>query len=147
MQWTPHITVAAIIEEAGRFLMVEEEINGQPVYNQPAGHLEKDETLLDAVKREVQEETARQFTPEYLIGIYLFSPPNADASYLRVCFAGQCNAPDPHASLDTSIIQALWLSRAELLAAPDKLRTELVLRCIDDYLQARRYPLELLQHL
>jgi len=143
MPWAPHITVAAIAERDGRFLMVEEEADGSVVFNQPAGHLEPGETLTQAVVREVREETAWDFEPECLLGVYLY--PTAGVSYLRFCFAGRCTAHHPGQALDQGILRAPWLSREEI-AATGRLRSPLVLNCIDDYLAGRRYPVELVRH-
>ncbi len=144
MIWKPHATVAAVIEHNGRFLMVEEESEGEIVYNQPAGHLDPDESLVQAAIRETREETAWGFEPRALVGIYRWVHEPTERTYLRVCFTGGCHDHRPEQALDEGIIQALWLSREELLARQDKLRSPLVMRCIDDYLAGRRYPLELL---
>ncbi len=143
MIWKPHVTVAAVAEHDGRFLIVEEEINGALVYNQPAGHLDENEGLLTAVVRETQEETAWRFEPRALVGLYLWKDA-ASNTYLRVCISGQCIAHDPDQPLDNGIVQALWLSRDELIATRTPLRNSLVLRCIDDYIAGKRYPLALL---
>ncbi len=106
MQWKPNVTVAAIISMDNRYLLVEEQSrNGITVFNQPAGHLEKGETLIAAIKREVLEETARQFQPEYLTGIYLRPDSTSDITYLRFCFYGSCSDHDPIMPLDTGIIR------------------------------------------
>lgn len=144
MQWTPYVTVAAVIEREGRFLMVEEEIEGRIVFNQPAGHLEHGETLVDAARREVLEETAWHFRPQAVVGLYLYAPPASERSYLRVCFRGVCEDHEPERGLDKGILRAPWLSREDLLAERERLRTPLVLRCIDDYRAGRTFPLELL---
>jgi 8-oxo-dGTP pyrophosphatase MutT (NUDIX family) len=144
MIWKPHVTVAAVVEKDGRFLLVQERIDGQSVLNQPAGHLEDNESLLDAVVRETLEETAWQFAPEYITGIYRWREPVSRSTYLRVCFTGALLGHDPTATLDHGIEQALWLPREALDGPPHPLRSPLVLRCIDDYLAAARYPLHLL---
>ena len=143
MTWKPHATVAAIVEKDGKFLMVEENVNGEIVYNQPAGHLDPHEGLIDAVIREVQEETAWKFTPEALIGVYLWPKPNTDSSFLRFAFCGTCSEHNPEQQLDEGILQAIWMSKEELQNC-NKLRSPMVLQNIDDYLSGRRYPLELL---
>lgn len=147
MRWKPNVTVAAVIEKERRFLMIEEDAGGRVVINQPAGHLEKDESLLTAVKREVQEETAWEFEPEKIVGIYLYPSPNNDITYLRICFSGRCIHHHPQQKLDEGIIQALWMTREELEAQTKKLRGPLVMRCIDDYLSGKQYPLGLLSHI
>jgi 8-oxo-dGTP pyrophosphatase MutT (NUDIX family) len=146
MSWNPHVTVAAVIERNGRFLIVEEVSNGQLVYNQPAGHLDEGESLITAAVRETLEETAWSFTPDALVGIYRWRNPGSNNTYLRVCFTGQCTTHDPNQTLDEGIVRALWLSRAELCAS-GRLRSPMVLRCIDDYLAGSRYPLSLLSDL
>lgn len=147
--WKPHVTVAAIIEQDQRFLMVEELKQGQTVYNQPAGHLDPHESLLQAVIRETREETARDFEPEYISGIYRWDQFPAGGEqrnrcFLRVAFAGSCHHHDPEQALDDGILRTLWLSRKELAAQAEKLRSPMVLRCIDDYLAGTRYPLGLI---
>ena len=142
--WKPHATVAAVIEQDGLFLMVEELIKGKPVYNQPAGHLDPDESLIEAAVRETKEETAWAFNPEYITGIYRWPQPGTNRTFLRIAFTGSCSDHIPEQSLDDGIIRAVWLSREELAAKPEKLRSPMVLRCIDDYLQGSRYPLDLL---
>ena len=128
--------------------MVEElTSSGKTVFNQPAGHLEEAESLLDAVIRETREETAWGFIPESLIGIYRWQVPPAEATYLRFCFHGVCHDHQPELPLDDGIIRAVWMSREELAESPDRLRSPMVLRCIDDYLARCRYPLELINDL
>ena len=144
MVWKPHVTVAAVIERDGKFLMVEEIADEKTVYNQPAGHLEKNESLIDAVVREVQEETAWKFSPEYVVGIYRQHIEASDRTYLRVCFSGQCNEHSPEQALDKGILSAPWLSRDELTVQLDKLRSPMVLKCIDDYLTGQHYSMELI---
>lgn len=146
MQWKPNVTVAAIAEDAGRFLLVEEDADNHIVFNQPAGHLEKNETLISAIKREMLEETAREFEPESLVGVYLYPNPHADIIYLRFCFAGRCTKYHANRSLDNGIIRAVWLSKAEIEANQDKMRSPMVLNCINDYLSGKRYPLALINH-
>jgi 8-oxo-dGTP pyrophosphatase MutT (NUDIX family) len=147
MIWKPHATVAAVIERDGLFLMVEESSDGEIVYNQPAGHLDPNESLIQAAIRETREETAWRFQPEAIVGIYRWLHEPTDRTYLRVCFSGDCDDHHADQALDDGILRAVWLSREELLAQPDKLRSPMVMRCIDDYLAGKRYPLELLQDL
>ncbi len=146
MLWKPHVTVAAVVERDNRFLIVEEISDGRLVYNQPAGHLDEGESLIMAVARETLEETAWSFIPEALIGIYRWHNPGNNRTYLRVCFAGHCTSHNPHQALDTGIVRAAWLTRAEL-STSGQLRSPMVLRCIDDYLAGLRYPLSLLNDL
>ncbi len=147
MNTRPRITVAAIVEEHNRFLIVEEEQRGQLVYNQPAGHLERGESLIQAVIREVMEETGWHFIPEWITGIYRWQRPEDGVAFLRLCFSGRCHDQDLTRPLDDNIRRALWLPRADLIQDPSHLRTPMVLRCIDDYLAGRRYPLDLLVEL
>lgn len=142
--WKPHATVAAIIERDKRFLIVQETAGGEIVYNQPAGHLDPHESLLEASIRETREETGWQFIPEYISGIYRWEQPITHECFLRVAFVGSCHDYKKDLPLDTGIIQALWLSRDELEANSSQLRSPLVLRCIDDYLSGKKYPLNLL---
>lgn len=144
MVWKPHSTVAAIIERQGLFLMVEENCEGAVVYNQPAGHLDPDESLIDAAIRETREETAWQFQPEAITGIYRWQQPDTNRTFIRFAFCGQCSDHRPEQTLDKGIIRAVWMSRDELVANSEKLRSPMVLQCIDDYLGGQRYPLELL---
>ena len=143
MVWKPHATVAAIIERDDKYLMVEETIHGQQVINQPAGHLEPNESLIDAVIRETQEETAWQFSPEAVTGIYLWKHPENGESFLRVAFCGSCNNHDKLQPLDECIDATVWKTRGQLLQA-DNLRSPMVIDCIDDYLAGKRYPLDCL---
>ena len=139
----PHITVAAVIERDGRFLLVEEQSGGRTVYNQPAGHLESGENLVEAVIRETREETAWHFQPLALSGIYQWTNPENQIGYLRFCFTGTCHDHDPDQSLDTGIIRTWWLTRDDIMARAHQHRSPLVMRCIDDYHAGKRYPLEL----
>ena len=145
--WKPHVTVAAIAEIDGRFLTVEERVDGELVYNQPAGHLDSGESLIEAVIRETCEETAWTFQPEALVGIQLWRHPVHRETYLRFSFCGSCSGHQPQQPLDKGIERALWLSRDELLDNEHKLRSPMVLRTIDDYLDGRRYSLDLLEHI
>jgi len=142
--WKPHVTVAAIAEDSNRFLMVEERVDGKLVYNQPAGHLDPGESLIAAVIRETFEETAWTFQPEALVGIQLWRHPDTNESYLRFSFCGSCYEHHARRPLDTGIEKALWLSRDELMDNHHKLRSPMVLRSIDDYLDGRRYSMDIL---
>lgn len=144
MQWKPNVTVAAIACKDGKFLLVEENADEQIVFNQPAGHLEEGESLLEAVKREVLEETRWHFQPEILIGVYLYPNSALGITYLRFCFAGACIEEDAGRELDTGIIQAVWMTREELEKNRNKMRSPMVLQCINDYLSGRSYPLDIL---
>ena len=142
--WKPHVTVASVLEQDGRFLLVEEEADGRVVYNQPAGHLEEDESPLAGAVRETREETRYDFMPEAVLGVYRWRKPASDITYLRFAFTGRITGHDPARSLDAGILRAVWFTREEVAALGSALRSPLVLRCIDDYIAGKRYPLELL---
>jgi ADP-ribose pyrophosphatase YjhB (NUDIX family) len=146
MIWKPNVTVAAAIEREGRFLLVEEETSKGLQFNQPAGHLESDESLLAAVSREVLEESAYHFVPRHLLGIYRWHAPGSDTTYLRFAFTGDITGHDADRHLDAGIVQAVWLTPDEIRAAQDRHRSPLILRCMEDYLAGRRYPLDMLVH-
>jgi 8-oxo-dGTP pyrophosphatase MutT (NUDIX family) len=139
---TPEVTVAAVVVRHGRFLLVEERIAGQLVLNQPAGHLEDRETLIEAAVRETREETAWRFHPEALVGTYLWRNPLNGRSFLRFTFCGDVDDHQPQQPLDTGIVRTLWLSAVELQAQPARLRSPLVMRSIEDFLQGRRQSLD-----
>jgi 8-oxo-dGTP pyrophosphatase MutT (NUDIX family) len=141
MSWKPDITVAAIAEQEGRFLCVEERIGGRRVFNQPAGHVEHGEDFLTAVIRETWEETGWRFVPEALLGIYTWRGPDRHRSTLRFAFCGQVHDHDPRHKLDVPVLAAHWLTRSQLLEPTRPLRTPLVMRCVDDYLAGQRLPL------
>jgi 8-oxo-dGTP pyrophosphatase MutT (NUDIX family) len=141
------VTVAAIIERAGRFLMVEERSGTNLVLNQPAGHLEQGESLLAAVVRETLEETGHRFDPEHVVGFYLWHSLEAETTYLRVAFCGDAEPSADVAALDDEIVAVHWLTRPQLATRARQLRSPMVLRCLDDYLAGRRYPLDCLTYL
>jgi ADP-ribose pyrophosphatase YjhB (NUDIX family) len=140
----PSVTVAAIIERDGQFLLVEEEDHGQVVFNQPAGHLEPGESLVGACAREVLEEAAWHFRPRELVGIYRWSKSAAGVTYVRFAFCGELGGHEAARRLDTGILRAVWLDAGEIRASRQRHRSPLVLRCVEDYLAGRRYPLDLL---
>lgn len=142
MKWTPHVTVAAIAEQDGRFLMVEENVHGILVINNPAGHLEESESFVDAVRRETLEETGWEFEPDAITGIYLWKSEAEPATFLRITFCGRNLRHHAGAPLDHGIIGPRWCTRTELTGAGVILRSPLVVRCIDDYLSGRRFPLD-----
>jgi len=147
LNFAPDVTVAAVIEKNGRFLMVEEHVAGRRVVNQPAGHLERNESLVQAAIRETLEETAWQIEIRALVGIYLWESPMDRQTFLRLAFEGRCRNHEPWRGLDEGICRAVWMTQAEILAAEERLRSPLVMRCIDDYLAGSRYPVDLLNHI
>ncbi|MCX7627762.1 MAG: NUDIX hydrolase [Methylophilaceae bacterium] len=147
MSWKPHVTVAAVIEHEGRFLLVEEETPDGIRLNQPAGHLEKDETLIEGVCREVWEETAYRFEPHGLLGVYHWRHPQQKLTYLRFAFVGEVTGHDPARPLDVGILRTVWLSPAEIRAAQDRHRSPQVLKCVEHYLAGQRFPLSMVTHL
>ena len=144
--WKPNVTVAAVVERDGKFLLIEEETEHGARYNQPAGHLEPDESLVAAVIRETLEESAYHFVPRALLGVYHYHYRLNNITYMRFAFTGDITGHDQGRTLDTGIIRALWLTPGEIRACSDRHRTPLVIRCVEDYLAGRRYPLELITH-
>ncbi len=142
--WTPRVTVAAVIAREGRFLLVEEQTEDGIVFNQPAGHLEDGESLLDAVVREVREETGWSFQPDGVVGVYRWRMADTGRTYLRFCFHGNCSDHRPEQPLDAGILGTRWLS-VEELQREGRLRSPMVLNCIDDFLAGHTHPLSLLQ--
>ena len=147
MVWKPDVTVAAIAERDGQFLFVEERAGGRVVVNQPAGHLEEGETFLEAVIRETLEETAWNFEPTAVVGVYVWRPEHRARTFLRVAFAGELGDHDPTRPLDRGILRTRWLARQDLAHPRIRLRSPLVTQCVDDYLAGVRYPLSLISHL
>lgn len=149
MDARPSVTVAAVIERGGRFLLVEEEDEGRVVYNQPAGHLEEHESLVEGCRREVLEESAWHFQPRELVGIYRWRKPDSAAgagvTYLRFAFCGDLGEHESGRRLDAGIVRAVWLDADEIRALRARHRSPLVLRCVEDYLAGRRYPLDALR--
>lgn len=149
--WKPDVTVAAVIERKRKFLLVEEEVSdgeqGRVIrYNQPAGHLEDGESLIAACVRETLEETAWQFQPQSLVGIYQWPRPDKAITYLRFAYSGVLGEELVGRALDQGIVRALWLDLDEISALSAQHRSPLVLQCIRDYLAGRRYPLDLVKH-
>jgi 8-oxo-dGTP pyrophosphatase MutT (NUDIX family) len=144
--WTPRVTVAAVIERDGRFLLVEERASQGKVLNQPAGHLEDGESLLHAVVRETREETGWRFEPRGLTGIYRWRLPDVPITYLRFCFHGACSDHRAEQPLDADILRTHWMTRAALVRE-GRPRSPMVLACIDDYLSGHSVPLEMLREL
>lgn len=143
MIWTPHVTVAAVIEKDNRYLLVHEMTDIGQVYNQPAGHLDPNETLIQAAVRETREETGWHIQIDSVLAVNLYNAPNG-LTYLRTSFAATPIEAIPNAKLDKEIIEAVWLSYDEILQRKNKLRSPLVLSDIDRHRRGERYPLELL---
>jgi 8-oxo-dGTP pyrophosphatase MutT (NUDIX family) len=141
------VTVAAVVEREQRFLIVEERVRGGFVLNQPAGHLEPNESLVDAAVRETFEETGFRFTPQHVLGVYLWRSAEADKSFLRIAFIGEAQAPTRPTKLDDGIVAVHWLTRNQLLGRSAELRSPMVMQCIDDYRAGVRYPLDCLTSL
>jgi len=145
MSLRPDLTVAAIVERDGQFLLVEERVGTRLVFNQPAGHVERGEHLTTAVIRETLEETAWTFEPQALLGIYFWDQPEKQRTFLRFAFIGQVTTHHPQRRLDRGIERAVWLPHEQIVSRATRLRSPMVLHCIDDYLNGRRYPLELVR--
>ena len=144
--WKPNVTVATVVERDGRFMVVEEETDDGLRFNQPAGHLEKGESLVAAAAREALEETAHRFRPEFLVGIYQWPKSGSDITYLRFAFGGSIEGFEPERRLDDGIVRAVWLSLDELRATQERHRSPLILQCVEDYIAGRRFSLDLLRH-
>lgn len=144
MDWHAHVTVATVVEDAGRFLLVEEEKQGRLVLNQPAGHLEPGESLIEAARRETLEETAWQVEIQGVIGIGLYVAPGNGVTYYRTAFHARPLAHEPERALDADITRAVWLTLDEIRAEQVRLRSPLVLDAIEKYLDGQRYPLSMI---
>ena len=147
MVWKPNVTVAAVIEREGRFLLVEEETDSGTFLNQPAGHWEAHETIVQGAVRETLEETGYDFTPQSLIGVYCWKNRRKNLVYLRFAFAGQAAAFHEKHALDDGIIAAHWLTYDEIVLEKARHRSPMVLKCIDDFLAGQRFPLDFLAYL
>lgn len=148
VRWKPNVTVAALIERDGRFLLVEEETSDGLLLNNPAGHLDPGESPLEGVIRETLEETARAFTPEGFVGLYMSrfrrTRTGEDITYLRLAFCGSVGEADPNLQLDEGIVRTVWMTPDEIRACPERHRSPLLLECLESYLAGQRYPLEIL---
>lgn len=142
MTWAPHVTVATIIERDNRYLMVYEEADGTKVYNQPAGHLDPNETLQTAAVRETLEETGWTVKLTGVVGLNLYTAPSNGITYFRTTFIAEAISHDPQRPLDTGILAAVWLTYEELVARKDQLRSPMTLQIIEEYRAGRRFPLE-----
>jgi len=143
MRWKPNTTVATIIENSGKFLFVEERDTGKVVFNQPAGHLEPNETLIAGAIREVLEETGHECEITDYLGLFTFTAPSNNTTYHRHCFVGKSIKYDPTLSLDDGIIGTRWLSFNELIES-NQARSPLVIKCVQNYLNQKTYPLDVI---
>lgn len=145
-RWQTSVTVAAVVERDGRYLLVEERTPEGLMLNNPAGHLDPGETPHEGVIRETLEETARRFTPQWLLGVYLSrarrAETGADVTFVRLAFCGEVGEPLTGSTLDAEIVRTLWLTPDELRAQAARHRSPLVMRCVDDHRAGRRYPLD-----
>jgi 8-oxo-dGTP pyrophosphatase MutT (NUDIX family) len=139
--WKPSVTVAAVIERGGRFLLIQERISGALVLNQPAGHLDPGESLAAACRREAMEETAHHFEPTALVGIYRWRDPRKDFTFLRFAFRGKVGAAE-NRPLDKEIVGVHWLTPDEIRARSAEHRSPLVQQCVDDFLAGNSFPLD-----
>jgi 8-oxo-dGTP pyrophosphatase MutT (NUDIX family) len=147
-RWKTSVTVAAIVQRDGRYLLVEEHTPDGLMLNNPAGHLDPGESPLEAVVREALEETARSFTPQALVGVYMSraqrAEPPSDITYVRIAFSGAVSEPLPGRALDPEIVRTLWMTPDELRASAGRHRSPLLMRCVDDHRAGKRHPLDLL---
>jgi ADP-ribose pyrophosphatase YjhB (NUDIX family) len=141
------VTVAAIVEREQRFLVVEERVGGTLVLNQPAGHLEPGESLIDAVVREAREETGYRFEPSAVVGIYLWHNAENGSTFLRVAFCGSAEPPAAAMRLDEGIVRVHWMTHRQIASRERDLRSPMVMRCLEDYLAGRRYALDCVNYL
>lgn len=144
MTWAPHVTVATIVERDNRFLMVYEDADGQKVYNQPAGHLDPNETLQQAALRETLEETGWTVQLTGVVGVNLYTAPSNGITYCRTTFIAEPVCHDSARALDVGIIEAVWLTYEDLVARKDQLRSPMTLQIIDEYRAGRRFPLQVI---
>lgn len=143
MRYKPNSTVATIIEQNGKLLFVEETDNGNVVYNQPAGHLDQNETLIEAAQREMTEETGHTCSITAYLGLYTYTAPSNGITYHRHCFIGESTSYDPNQTLDEGIIGIQWLTLNELISS-GKARSPLVIKCAQDYINGKSYPLNII---
>ena len=146
-RWKPNVTVAAVIEQDGRFLLVEEETSAGLMLNTPAGHLDPGESPAEGCAREALEETAHRFTPTAVLGVYMARTHGAeqDVTYMRFAFCGQLGEREPGRLLDHGIVRTLWMTPEEIRASVSRHRSPLLLQCVEDYLAGQRYPLALVR--
>jgi len=144
--WKPNVTVAAVMERDGRYLLVEEETDAGLQFNQPAGHLEPGESLVAASAREALEETAWHFKPTGLVGIYQWPRPQGDITYLRFAFSGEVGDFESERTLDSGIVRAVWMTPAEIQATRARHRSPLIWQCVEDHMAGRCFPLDVIRH-
>ena len=145
IRWKPNVTVAAVIEKEGRFLLVEEHTTDGLMLNTPAGHLDPGESPAEGCIRETLEETAHHFTPTALLGVYMARTRRAeDITYMRFAFTGTLGAFEADRPLDDGIVRTLWMTADEIRANRERHRSPLLLRCVEDFLAGKRYPLDLI---
>ncbi|PPE73155.1 NUDIX hydrolase [Solimonas fluminis] len=145
--WTPHVVVACVVERDGRFLLVEERIAGELRMNQPAGHWEQGETLVEGAIRETLEESGWEVEPTHVLGIYHYDPADLEYGFLRIAFVARALRERPGYKLDEGIERPVWLTRDEVAATVSLHRSPMVLRCVDDHIAGQRFPLSMLAHL
>ncbi|MDQ3186962.1 MAG: NUDIX hydrolase [Pseudomonadota bacterium] len=146
MIWKPNVTVAAIVEQGGKFLLVEEQTSSGILFNQPAGHLEPGESIVQGSIREALEETGYTFIPQWVLGIYRWHSHADNITFLRFAFTGAVSDHDPGRALDAGILRAGWFGVDEIREMTYRHRSPLVMRCIEDHLEGKRYSLEVLTH-
>ncbi len=141
-RWDPHLTVATVVEDQGRFLLVEETVGGKPVFNQPAGHVDPFESLKDAAIRETLEETGWEIELTAWQGLYVYFSPRNGVTYYRHCFAAKAIKEQPNATLDQGIIGPQWLSFEEIQREQSRHRSPLVMQCVEDFINGKQFPLD-----
>jgi len=146
-EWYPHLTVATIIENNGNFLIVKELSDGKTVLNQPAGHVDENETLIEAAVRETLEETGWHVQIDALVGFYMYTSPSNGTTYFRALFTATALKEEPNYRLDDGILEALWLNLEEIRERQSMLRSPMVLQCVEDYLAGKRLPLDYISHI
>lgn len=144
MDWHAHVTVATVVEDNGRFLLVEEYEEGRLVFNQPAGHLDPNESLIEAAQRETLEETGWTIAIDGIVGIGLYTAPSNGITYYRTAFHGRPISHDPTRKLDDGIVRAVWMTLDEIRAEAPRMRSPLVPQVIEQYLAGHRYPLSMI---
>ena len=142
-----HVTVATVVERDGKFLFVEETIDGRTVLNQPAGHWDPGETLPQGAIRETLEETGWDVELTALLGVYEYEPGDLDYGFLRFAYAGRALRHHPERKLDDGIVRAVWLTPAELERERARHRSPMVMRCVEDFMRGQRNPVEFVAHL